>query len=84
MKRLSKRASNHRHAKRRAAERYGLNMIQRLHRQIVQQIQAGQATPQGRLTNTRTRFEVEVEGQRPRVIYDRVQKNLVTILPLGT
>lgn len=85
--RRSKRANNHIHARRRAMERYGIELSQELHQSIVKAIRADKqkrtrwAKWQQKITNTRSLWLVEVEGQRLTVIYDKAQKSLVTVLP---
>jgi hypothetical protein len=76
-----KRRNNHKHAKRRAMERYGIVLNQEVHRAIVEQIQRGDWLDFKRLTNSRTRFEIGFQGKQMRVIYDKNQHNLVTMLP---
>lgn len=76
-----KRRNNHKHANRRAAERYGVDLNQETHREIVKQIRNGDWLDSKRLTNSRTRVEIEFRGKRMRVIYDTNQHNLVTVLP---
>jgi hypothetical protein len=80
---LTKRASNHLHAKRRAAERYGLNLTQDVHRAIVKIIQErGGKLQAQRQSNSRTIFTLPYDGNWLKVVYDKVHHNLVTILPI--
>lgn len=77
----SKRQINHLHAKRRAMQRYGLDLNKSLHKQLAQAIRDGHATFVKRRSRTRTVWLVELEGRKIRAVYDSNQHNLVTVLP---
>jgi hypothetical protein len=85
------------HARRRAKERYDVNLNKDARRQIVHQIQCGlenlsQTTTQDSLrtssatflakqSNRVTEWEVPYEGQDLHVLYDKKRKTLITCLP---
>jgi hypothetical protein len=78
----TKREAQRRHAKRRAAERFGVNLNHALHTELVQAIQAGQATFVRRQSHRVSHFDVTLPtGQTARVVYDRHRKVLITVLP---
>lgn len=76
-----KKVINHLHAKKRAKERYGIDLDKKIHKAIVDMIQAGEAIFLGRQTNSRTMWIVDIKGIQMRVLYDNNQHNLVTVLP---
>jgi hypothetical protein len=79
---LSKKASNLRHAKRRAQERYDLELTQSLHRRIVLMIQSHQTDRERKISNSRTEFFLTIDDHYLRVIYDKRTHSLITFLPL--
>ena len=81
-KRPSKRISNRIHARKRAKQRFGMNLTKELESRIVKRIQAGHTEPLGKQSNTRSLHLVEVDGVTMRVAYDRSRSSLVTILPV--
>jgi hypothetical protein len=70
-----------RHAKRRAFERYALDLHQDAQASIVRAIQGGEARFLRRQSWRVTLWEVEHDGQRLPVVYDRKRKTIVTVLP---
>jgi hypothetical protein len=78
----AKRQAQRLHAKRRAAERVGVNLNHALHTELVQAIQGGQATFIRRQSHRVSHFDVVLPtGQTARVVYDRHRKALITVLP---
>ena len=69
------------HAKKRASERYGLKINREIIKQCIQMIQNGEAKFLCKSSNTRTLFELTLEGKRVKVVYDKVRKNIATFLP---
>lgn len=69
------------HAKKRAAQRFGLDLTTDKQRQIVRLIQLGKGRFVKHESNSRSHWVIEWEGQLLRVVYDKVRKELVTVLP---
>lgn len=69
------------HAKKRASERYDLELNRKQLDQIVELIQTNQAFFIKRRSNRITLFQVYFEDQWLKVVYDSVRKNIVTFLP---
>ncbi len=69
------------HAKRRAAERYGIVLNKHLRRQIVQSIRQNKARLIERQSHTRTTWLVTVDDKPAVVIYDNHRHTIVTFLP---
>lgn len=72
------------HAHRRASDRFGMNLSQRGMDEIVKLIQGGQSdtvVSLWRTSNTRTTWAVFYEGQWLPVCYNKVSKQIVTVLP---
>jgi hypothetical protein len=76
-----KKVAQRRHAKRRAAERYGLELNRHDMRTLVEQIQHGDAEFIERQSLRVSVWWVTVGGKRCRVVYDRLRKTIVTFLP---
>jgi len=78
----TKRHAQRLHAKRRAAERYGVNLNHALHVALVAAIQAGRATFVRRQSQRVSHFDVTLPtGATARVVYDRQRQVLITVLP---
>ena len=70
------------HARRRALERYGVEMGPATRRRIVSAIQRGDATFVRRRSLRVSIFDVALGDVAPmRVVYDRKRKELITVLP---
>ncbi len=74
------------HFKKRALERYGVDVNRHLYREMVEMIQNGKAVFIERQTNRIAAFWLYLEkppytGVKLRVIYDKERKTLVTALP---
>ena len=71
------------HAKRRFQERKGIDLTRKLRRQLVAMIRDEDRSV--RLVTRQSRrvsvWDVQVLGERCRVVYDCTRKNIVTVLP---
>lgn len=76
-----KREAQRVHAKRRAAERYGLILNRSDLREIVLAIQRQQATFLFKESNRLTHYALDFQGKRVVVVYDKQRKTIVTFLP---
>lgn len=77
----SKAKNQQRHAKRRALERYGLEITQEKYDQIVKLVQSGKSKFLFRQSHRVSHFLIEFEGKSMRVVYDKQRKTIVTFLP---
>jgi hypothetical protein len=73
-----------RHAKIRALERYAIGLTNQGLDQAVKMIQKGKATFIERQSLRVTVWEMDIDGKRVRVVYDKLRKNLATFLPPST
>lgn len=78
---MEKARSQRRHANRRAEERYGIIYGPMLREALIQQIQAGRGAFLKRQSLRLTVWELAVEGQVVRVVYDSKRQEIVTFLP---
>ena len=79
----SVRKSYRSHTKKRAKQRYGVTLNNAKIQKIVSMIHQGRVVrDHGRLTNSRSMFDVCLDGQVMRVVYSKTTKTLVTVLPL--
>jgi len=69
------------HVKRRAEERYGVQLKDNDLKRIVGMIRKGKVISREKQTLTRDICVVELNGQKFRVIYSHTQKMLITVLP---
>ena len=69
------------HAKKRAEERYGLNLNKEARHEIVQMIQTNQAEFVGKQSNNRTLWRVNYQEQSLNVVYDKARSTMCTVLP---
>ena len=65
------------HAKKRANQRYGINLNSQLHSLICKEIRNGKAEILCRSTNTRTIYKVN----EIIVVYSKTKKKIITVLP---
>ncbi len=77
----SKKKTLEAHAKRRFYERHGIKLTPEMNKNLIQQIQNGQAEHLEKQSNRISVFKVQAEEQFIRVVYDRSRKVLVTALP---
>lgn len=70
------------HARRRAKERYNLELTQDLHRLLVRKIQDQRGTYLGRRSKRTSVWEVTHLKQTYKVVYDKIRKVIVTFLPV--
>ena len=69
------------HAKKRAEERYGLNLNKEARHEIVSLIQSNQAEFVGKQSNTRSLWRVQYQDQSLNVVYDKARSTMCTVLP---
>lgn len=70
------------HAKRRALQRYDLALNREQLDALVKRIQTGDnVTFVLKQSNRISHYELEIEGKKVRVVYDRERHNIVTFLP---
>lgn len=69
------------HAKRRAVERYSLDLNRQDLRNIVTVIQSNKATPVEKQSHRVTVFDLTYNEVDVRVVYDKQRKTIVTFLP---
>ena len=81
MPRFTKKQNQVFHAKRRAAERFGIELNKDLRKRIIRMIQTGRAQFVERYSHRRSRFIFKVDGVKMPVIYDKVRHTLATVLP---
>lgn len=79
---MSKAKAQRRHARARALERYGVEVGPDTLRRIIADIQGGRSVVVQKQSLRVTVHDVEVDGTRMRVVYDRQRKELATFLPL--
>lgn len=72
----------HKHAKRRATERFGLTLNRHELRDIAKFIQSGKAEFFDRQSNNVTRWIVKIQGIEVAVVYDKLRKSVRTIMPV--
>ena len=77
----TKKAALRAHARRRALERYGIELTREKQNAIVRAIQKGQGLFLRRQSLRVTEWNVAFEGKELRVIYDGKRKTLITCLP---
>lgn len=70
------------HAKRRALERYGLNLNRKSYYEIVRLIQKGKALPINSVSNRSKTFYLVYNGKALKVAYDNKRHTITTFLPL--
>jgi hypothetical protein len=69
------------HAKKRAEERYGLNLNKEARHEIVSKIQTNQAEFVGKQSNNRSLWRVPYQDQSLNVVYDKARSTMCTLLP---
>lgn len=77
---LRKEESQRIHARVRAAERFGLNLVRRDIEAIVTEIREGRAEFLGRLSNRLTVFRLRYGEVDMKVVYDSSRKTLASVL----
>lgn len=77
---MNKKRSQNIHAKRRALERHNINLNRKVRQEVISDIQNGNARFLGRYSNTRSLFLVNIEGKEVKVVYDKLRKNIATVL----
>lgn len=78
---MNKSAAQRAHAKRRALERYGLEINRHQMREIVKQIQSGKAKHLLTQSNRTSVKLVSFNNTELIAVYDKLRKNIVTFLP---
>lgn len=70
------------HAKKRALERYGIDLNRHKRQEIINKIQDGIAILVRKQSHRIFIFSLKFEGQEVVVVYDRLRKTLASFLPL--
>ena len=78
---MNKRQAQKRHARRRALERYGINLGPHTHTVLVGQIRNGTSRFVARQSHRVTVHDVTVDDRTLRVVYDTLRGQIVTVLP---
>jgi hypothetical protein len=81
MARTTKKAAQRDHARRRARERYGVDVPAALRDTLLAMIRKGQCTLVEKQSNRVSVFDIKHDGATYRVVYDRNTKELATFLP---
>lgn len=74
-----KRKAQRAHARRRARERFGVNLKPHVESDIIRRIQAGEAELTRKQSNRVHVYIMQVEDQEMAVVYDRQRKCIVTL-----
>ena len=69
------------HAKLRALQRYDLDLTAKMRRKIIEEIQQQRSIHLETQSNRVSIHLVEVEARDIRVVYDKIRKEIVTVLP---
>lgn len=69
------------HSKRRAAQRYGVEINKAARKNLIQQIQTNDATFVRRHSRRVKEFLVQLEGKMLRCLYDSQRSTIITFLP---
>lgn len=80
---LSKKKAQEIHARKRAAERFGVHLTHEAEREILDKITNGKATFIKKESNRVSLFGVIFAGKETVVVYDRARKTIVTLMPRG-
>lgn len=80
-RRKSKKESEMKHLKRRWISRVGEEMNKQLHGKIVEAIQLGNSKVVERQSNRVTIHKITLDKEPLTVVYDRLRKQVVTVLP---
>lgn len=78
---MNKQKAQRIHAKRRAYERYGLQLNKASYQDIVKLIQIGQTVCVERQSSRISVHELVYQGAKMRVVYDKTRKTIATFLP---
>lgn len=79
---MDKAQSQAKHAKRRALERYDLELSDRDLREIVRLIQAGKAQKTLKQSHRVTVCWLQFQGKTIKVVYDKSRKSIASFLPM--
>jgi hypothetical protein len=82
MSKNDKSEAQNRHAKRRAMERYGIDLNRHKRLEMIHMIQSGQAECVRKQSHRVTIFSLQYEGKEVIVVYDRQRKTLASFLPI--
>jgi hypothetical protein len=75
----SKRKAQKAHARRRAAERFGICLTNESYRDLVRQIQSNQAKFVEKQSNRVTLWEVDFAGKKAVAVYDKSRHTVITL-----
>ena len=70
------------HVKKRGMERFGIFLTRRDQEQIVQMILEGRAELLRKESHTKRHYKLEYSGNFMRVVYSKVHKCILTVIPL--
>lgn len=82
MAKNDKSEAQNRHAKRRAMERYGIDLNRHKRLEMVHMIQNGKAECVRKQSHRVSIFSLQYEGKEVIVVYDRQRKTLASFLPI--
>ena len=80
-KSMNKHTAQRSHAKRRFRERFEFDFNRHVRREFVRMVQAGEAVFVEKQSLRVSLFDIYHEGNKYRVVYDKLRKNIVTDLP---
>ena len=80
-KRRTKRDGQKIHAKKRALQRYGIDVNSKLLHELIKQIQSGKSNYLERKTHRISIHLVHYEGKSFKVAYDKTRQNICSFLP---
>src|SRR5271168_2460258 len=69
------------HAKKRAAERYHIDLNRDARQEIVRKIQHNEAEFVGKQSNNRSFWRVQYQNESLNVVYDKARSTMCTVLP---
>jgi hypothetical protein len=81
MKSMTKSESLRRHAKKRARERYQLDINKFAYKSLVDDILSGRAQKIERQTHRVTTYLIQIEGAQYPIAFDKLRKEIITFLP---
>jgi hypothetical protein len=77
---MRKATVNKKHAKKRLAQRYHIEMTDRVHNHLVRLIQSGRYAL-GKQSHSRSKHLIPFNGQSVLIIYDKIRHTVLTALP---
>lgn len=77
----SKKKAQRIHARRRAMERFGLNLTEKVRSEIIDKIRNNESQPLERSSPIKSIHAVRYDGEVYAVVYDKRRKELASLLP---